>query len=131
MTAAHALWRRAFVQAALESGTYREKLALIIDEAQSMHLSEREAAHQYGEVLAACMTLQQRVRGWIEERKRNKDHRKVTTKTAFGYSSFSRPDRRAERLRRTQRFEHEEAAIQALAFAGDFHKGTKGTNRFY
>ena len=50
MTAAHALWRRAFVQAALESGTYREKLALIIDEAQSMHLSEREAAHQYGEV---------------------------------------------------------------------------------
>ena len=56
------------------------------------------------------------------------------TREQCGGAEAERPKRarRSARQKAPPRFEqHEEAAIQALAFAGDFHKGTKGTNRFY
>jgi hypothetical protein len=99
-------WRRAFIATALENASYREKLALVIDEARCMHLSEREAAAQFGDVVAACLTVQKKVRDWILERKRSKDHQKIKAKTEFGFASYSRPDRHAERLRDQQRNQH-------------------------
>ena len=71
-----------------------------------MHLSEREAAQQYGEVIGALITLQRRVRMWIEERKKVQDHNKVLARTLWEFGSFSKPDREAIRLRAQQRTTH-------------------------
>ena len=63
------------------------------------------------------------------------EHSNVWMSLASNAAAQKRSGEAGKKKRKTKapkpRFEHEEAAIQALAFAGDFHKGTKGTNRFY
>ena len=99
-------WKTTLTMATLESGTYKAKLAEILDEARSMHLSEREAAQEFGHAVAALVTLQRKVRGWIEERKKLKDHKKVVARTQWEYGSFSKPDRESIRFRVQQRNSH-------------------------
>ena len=72
-------WKSAVVGEALESGTYRDKLGVFMEEARMLHLTEREAAQLYGEVMASLITLQRRIREWVEERQRVKDHGKSDT----------------------------------------------------
>ena len=92
-------WRLSITTAALDQASYREKLAMIMDEANDMHLSEREAAQKFGEVMAALITLQRRVREWVDERQREKDHNKVTSRDHWHFSSYQKPDRQAARRR--------------------------------
>ena len=96
-------WRSGTISATLEKETYREKLSDLVQESKFMHLSEREAAQLYGEVMAKLMTLQGKVREWVEERKRIKDHDKVTCRNQWEFSSFHKPDKRAEARRVRQR----------------------------
>ena len=103
--------------AALESGTYREKLGHLVEASRYKHLTEREAAQMYGEVMAKLLTLQRVVREWVEARKRQKEHEKVTYRDAWEYSSYQKPDRRAQRLRTLQRHQNGWRAPLNVAYA--------------
>ena len=83
------------MQSALDSGSYREKLSVFMEQAKTMHLSEREAAQRYGTVVAALVVLQRRVRVWINERKQRKDEGKVAARTQWEFNVFTKPDRSA------------------------------------
>ena len=93
-------------KSALDSGTYKDKLTNILDNSRMLHLSEREAAKLYGEVIAGLITLQRRVRGWIEERNQVKDHNKVVARTKWEFGSFRKPDKEADAFRVQQRHSH-------------------------
>ena len=99
-------WRVTVAAASLESESYRERIGVIMDAADRARMSEHEAQMQFGEFVASLIMLQRRVRGWIEVRRRNKDHEKVTCRSQYEFSSYLRPDRKAERMRCRQRSAH-------------------------
>jgi hypothetical protein len=63
-------WKQTLTMSALDSASYRDKLSLVMEDARTLHLSETEAAQKYGEVVACLITLQRRVRSWVEERQK-------------------------------------------------------------
>lgn len=100
------LSRSGLMTVSVQDGTYRDKLSDLVAENQCMHLSEREAAQLYGELMAALMTLQRRVREWVESRRRIRDHDKVTCRNQWDFSSYKKPDTAASVYRTQQRRQH-------------------------
>lgn len=93
-------WRKTLTNSALDSTAYREKLASVMETANSMHLSEAEAAERFGNLIAALIMLQRRTRVWLTERRKYKDSHKVVYRNSWSYSEQEPP----EVTRQTARF---------------------------
>ena len=92
--------------ASLENASYREKLTIFMDEANSMRYTEREAAALYGDMMSSLIMLQRRIHEWASARRAITNHEKVTARTRSDYISMQKPDQTAIELRETQRWTH-------------------------
>ena len=50
-------WQSSMTLASLENASYREKLTIFMDEANSMRYTEREAAALYGDMMSPLIML--------------------------------------------------------------------------
>ena len=110
-------WRSQVAAQHLESGNYREKLAEVTDASRFLHLTERESAQLYGEIMAALITLQRRVHDWVEQRRQLKDRDKVTMRNQWEFASFQPRNKDNEQRRAQQRSENGWRAPLFTAYA--------------